>query len=87
MNEEDYIRTLLHELVHLRQWVKGTLKMKSGKFHWQGKNISEIEYLNQPHEIEAFSEEKTLYNEYAFYKWGVWLDNTYFNNTLPRHLL
>jgi len=43
--------------------------------------------LNQPHEIEAFSEEKTLYNQYAFDKWGVWLDNTYFNNTLPRHLL
>ena len=87
MDEETYIKTLLHELVHLRQWVKGTLKMKSGKFVWKGEDIHHIDYMNQPHEIEAFSEEKTLYNKYAFDKWGVWLDNSYFNNRLPRHLL
>ena len=55
---------LLHELVHLRQWVHGTLTMKSGKFVWKGEDIHHIDYMNQPHEIEAFREEGILYRRY-----------------------
>lgn len=73
MSKEMYIKTLLHELVHLRQWVKGTLKMKSGKMHFDGENVSEVEYMSQPHEIEARELEEKLYIDYIFDTVGDWL--------------
>lgn len=64
MDEELYIKTLLHELVHLRQWVIGTLRTKRGKMHYESVNVEEIDYEFQPHEIEAREQEVTLYLEY-----------------------
>ena len=34
MKEIDYVKTLLHELVHLKQWVDGSLTLKSGKTYY-----------------------------------------------------
>ncbi len=67
-----YIRTLLHELVHLRQWVKGTLKYKAGKMMFNDENVSRYEYMEQPHEIEAYESENELYNDYMLYSTGNW---------------
>jgi hypothetical protein len=64
MNQELYIKTLLHELVHLRQWVTGTLRTKRGKRYYGSVNVEEIEYWDQPHEIEAREQEEPLYLEY-----------------------
>ena len=64
MNQELYIKTLLHELVHLRQWVTGTLRAKRGKRYYGSINVEEIEYWDQPHEIEARAHEDPLYLEY-----------------------
>ena len=64
LRPNDYIKTLLHEMVHMRQWVRGTLKMKSGKMHFKDESVSGIDYMNQPHEVEAFAEENRLYDLY-----------------------
>ena len=64
MPEELYVKTLLHELVHLRQWVTGSLRAKRGKRYYDGTNVEEIEYWEQPHEIEAREQEVILYQEY-----------------------
>lgn len=64
MNQELYIKTLLHELVHLQQWVTGTLRAKRGKRYYNSINVEEIEYWDQPHEIEAREHEVILYAEY-----------------------
>jgi hypothetical protein len=64
MNEELYIKTLLHELVHLRQWVEGSLRIRYGKLCYSKEPVEKYEYEYQPHEIEARSEEETLYLEY-----------------------
>ena len=64
MPKELYIKTLLHELVHLRQWVTGSLRAKRGKRYYDGTNVEEIEYWEQPHEIEAREQEVILYAEY-----------------------
>jgi len=64
MNQELYIKTLLHELVHLRQWVTGSLRAKRGKRYYDGTNVEDIEYWEQPHEIIARREEILLYQEY-----------------------
>ena len=64
MDQELYIKTLLHELVHLRQWVTGTLRAKRGKRYYGSTNVEELDYDDQPHEIEARSYEVPLYLEY-----------------------
>ena len=64
MSREDYIKTLLHELSHLAQWVRGSLKLKCGKMIYCQEPVENYEYWYQPHEIEARNEEERLYAEY-----------------------
>jgi hypothetical protein len=68
MDQELYIKTLLHELVHLRQWVTGTLRAKRGKRYYGSTNVEELDYDDQPHEIEARTHEQLLYLEYLVEK-------------------
>jgi hypothetical protein len=64
MYEELYIKTLLHELTHLRQWVVGSLRFRYGKMCYCKEPVEKYEYWYQPHEIEAREQEKTLYQDY-----------------------
>jgi hypothetical protein len=64
MCEEMYIKTLLHELTHLRQWVLGSLRMRRGKMCYGKECVENYEYWYQPHEIEAREQEETLYMKY-----------------------
>ena len=63
-DEELYIKTLLHELVHLRQWVVGSLRSKRGKMYYGKECVENYDYWHQPHEIEAHEQEETLYVAY-----------------------
>ena len=72
MCKTEYIITLLHELVHLRQWVRGQLKFKSGRMVWDGIKVSDMDYAIQPHEIEAFDSEWPLYLDYMWDTTGEW---------------
>jgi hypothetical protein len=84
MEEELYIKTLLHELVHLRQWVLGSLRMRRGKMHYGKIAVELYDYWHQPHEIEAREQEETLYLKYLFEKNG-WTDQKvvhFFGNRL-----
>jgi hypothetical protein len=71
MNEELYIKTLFHELVHLRQWVVGSLQFRRGKMLYCKEPVEFYAYEDQPHEIEAREQEETLYYEYLIDKQGV----------------
>ena len=64
LNEEDYIKTLLHELQHILQHVRGDLRDKRGIRCWKGLDCSELDYDDQPWEQEAHSMESILYQEY-----------------------
>lgn len=64
MDEESYTKTLLHELTHLKQWVVGSLRMKSGKLCYSSEPVENYEYWYQPHEVEAREEENRLYEWY-----------------------
>lgn len=68
MNKETYTTVLLHELYHLRQWVKGELKLKASKRYFKGKCVEDFEYCQQGHEIEAHRYENLLYQEYLKHK-------------------
>jgi len=64
LNKDAYITVLCHELLHLLQWVKGDLKLKSSKKYYKGECVEDLDYWNQKHEIEAYKMEKILYKEY-----------------------
>jgi len=65
LSREEYIQTLIHELIHVKQWVEGSLTVKHGKMCWHKELASNWDYENQPHEIEAYTKEKELYKLYC----------------------
>ena len=64
LSPEDYTSTLLHELWHVYQHVKGDLKDKRQCRLWKGVDHSKTDYEDQPWEVEAHKMEKILYEEY-----------------------
>lgn len=64
MDKELYTKILIHELVHVHQWVSGSLKSKRGKMYYGTTSVEELDYEVQPHEIEAMQKEESLYFEY-----------------------
>lgn len=59
-----YTKTLLHELWHVHQWIRGDLRERGLKRLWKGIDHTETDYEDQPWEIEAFQKEKILYVEF-----------------------
>ena len=74
MSEELYIKTLLHELTHLAQWVRGSLRHRYGKLCYSKVPVENWEYWYQPHEIAAREEEVRLYVWYLTDKQSVPVD-------------
>jgi hypothetical protein len=66
--KENYIQTLLHELYHCYQHVKGDLRDIRGIRCWKGIDCSQLNYEEMPWEIEAREKEETLYLEYLIEK-------------------
>ena len=64
MDKELYIKTLLHELTHMKQWVDGLLRSRYGKLCYSKEPVDNYEYWYQPHEVEAREEEERLYQMY-----------------------
>ena len=65
MSPENYTKTLLHELWHVYQHVKGLLKDKHNKRLWKGIDHSETDYKNQPWEKQANTMEEYLFARYS----------------------
>lgn len=61
---ELYTKTIIHELIHVRQWVKGLLKERRGKVFYKNINCEDLEYWDYPHEIEAHGLEELYYQDY-----------------------
>jgi len=57
------LRTLAHEMIHVKQYIMGELTYKRGAMCWNGKKVgwmSGEEYYCSPHEVEAYGKEKWL---------------------------
>ena len=57
------LRTLAHEMVHVKQYIMGELTYKKGAMCWYGNEVgwmSAEEYFCSPHEVEAYGKEKWL---------------------------
>ena len=59
----ELLRTLAHEMVHVKQYIMGELTFKKGQMCWKKQKVdfkSEDEYYCSPHEVEAYGKEKWL---------------------------
>jgi hypothetical protein len=63
--------TLVHEMVHIKQFALNELRNFPKSIRWNGKfyrmpngKIDLAKYLDYPWEVEAYSVEKNLYNEW-----------------------
>ena len=57
------LRTLAHEMVHIKQYVMSELTFKREKMCWKNKvigDMTEDQYYCSPHEVEAYGKEKWL---------------------------
>ena len=61
---ELYTKTIIHELVHLRQWIFGVLKERRGKMLCNDKTFDDLDYWDYPHEVEAHHLEEVYYLDY-----------------------
>jgi hypothetical protein len=68
MDKKSYATVLIHELIHLKQWVKEELKLKASKKYFKGECVEDSDYWEQPHEIFAHQHEGILYQSYLKYK-------------------
>ena len=65
LNEEEYIKTLLHELQHCYQHIRGDLRDKRGIRCWKGIDCSDLDYHQMPWEQETHQKEEELYQKYV----------------------
>ena len=65
------LRTLAHELVHVKQYITGELSWRDNGLLWKGE-LYDVDYLTEqletPYEIEAYGREKGLLISF-FIKW------------------
>jgi hypothetical protein len=60
------LKTVAHELVHVKQFAKGELSEYHDK--WEGVDHSQTEYHDLPWEIEARTLEHILFDKYITYR-------------------
>ena len=64
LDVETLATVLAHEMVHVKQYAKGQLKVAGSRFQWLGKT-HRGGYYDSPWELEAFGRERLLSNKFA----------------------
>lgn len=59
LSTAEMMKTLAHEMVHAKQYLRGELDGYSGS--WKGRKPRNYKYRNQPWEIEAYGREEYLF--------------------------
>jgi len=60
MSVKDLISTLVHEMIHVKQYARNELRNVNGKTMWKKKDHSNTSYEDAPWEKEAYRLEKGL---------------------------
>ena len=59
----DILKTLAHEMVHVKQYIAGDVNMKLTR--WKGTRVDDVDYWEQPWEIEAHGIEVGLFTKFV----------------------
>lgn len=50
----DFVTALCHEMVHAKQSYRKELTQRNNKMFWKGRDCTDVDYMNQPWEKEAY---------------------------------
>ena len=64
LGKNQFISTVIHEMVHVWQYATKQLTQKGCKEFWRGKDYTDAYYSNQPWERQALRMEKSILKEY-----------------------
>ena len=64
LGKNQFISTVIHEMVHVWQYATKQLTQKGCKEFWRGKDYTDAYYSNQPWERQALLMEKSILKEY-----------------------
>ncbi len=56
---KELVKTICHEMVHIKQYLKKELGMDGAS--WMGEDTTDVEYMDNPSEIEAYDLQEKLY--------------------------
>lgn len=67
--QSHWLKTLFHELVHVKQYINDELELEQDFAMWKGRlyKSDETEYWDSPWEVEARKKEEKLYRKYRKY--------------------
>lgn len=60
----DWIKTIFHELEHVRQFADDELELESKVAMWRGTMFKDVDYDSSPWEVMAREVEEQLYDEF-----------------------
>lgn len=61
---DNWLKTIFHELEHVRQYAEDELELESGMAMWRGERFENPEYATSPWEVMANVVEEELYEEF-----------------------
>ena len=64
LGKNQFISTVIHEMVHVWQYATKQLTQKGCKEFWRGKDYTDEYYSKQPWERQAYRMEKSILKEY-----------------------
>jgi len=60
LNLYDLVSTIIHEMIHVKQYARKELYNRHGKVMWKRKDYTGVNYVDTPWEKEAYKLEKML---------------------------
>ena len=67
LDDRELIKTVCHEMVHVKQYAKGELRERYAPRHslfWKSRRANGYKYDNMPWELEAWRLQEVLYGKY-----------------------
>jgi hypothetical protein len=58
MKIQELIATIVHEMIHVKQYARKELRNVNGRTMWKTKDYSDVNYMDTPWEKEAYKLEK-----------------------------
>jgi len=62
--KDNWVKTIFHELEHVRQYAEDELELEVGTAMWRGERFDNPDYATCPWEVMACAVEESLYEEF-----------------------
>ncbi len=63
-SKHELIRTIFHEMVHVKQYVEGDLSHEDSANLWKGE-VVDVPYMDRPWEKEAYEQEEAMWHIFS----------------------